>query len=188
MFFKDSYDSCHSMRAGKVNTSLPLFFLTSAQIRAARSLIRWTAEDLAAASALSVATIRRAELKENQTALTSANDLAIRRASESAGVEFIDETGGGPGVRLRKRTQPFGIVHVLITSETAEHRLPEQTDQRMAPVLAGAGISEHLTSQSGQAEFVVEFAVGEQPSIGLTAEPRNCSESAFLSLPNHFLL
>ena len=83
------------MRAGKVNTSLPFFFLTSAQIRAARSLIRWTAEDLAAASALSVATIRRAELKENQTALTSANDLAIRRALESAGVEFIDDNGGG---------------------------------------------------------------------------------------------
>ena len=93
------------MRAGKVNTSLPPFFLTGGQIRAARSLIRWTAENLAAASALSVATIRRAELKENQTALTSANDLAIRRALESAGVEFIDENGGGPGVRLRKRSR-----------------------------------------------------------------------------------
>ena len=32
-------------------------------------------------------------------------DLAIRRAFESAGVEFIDENGGGPGVRLRKRHQ-----------------------------------------------------------------------------------
>jgi len=29
--------------------------------------------------------------------------LAIRRAFEVAGVEFIDENGGGPGVRLRKR-------------------------------------------------------------------------------------
>ena len=77
--------------------------LTSAQIRAARSLIRWSANDLAAASALSVATIRRAELKESETALTTANDLAIRRALEAAGVEFIDENGGGPGVRLRKR-------------------------------------------------------------------------------------
>ena len=27
----------------------------------------------------------------------------IRRAFELAGVEFIDENGGGPGVRLRKR-------------------------------------------------------------------------------------
>jgi transcriptional regulator with XRE-family HTH domain len=82
--------------------------LTSAQIRAARSLIRWTASNLATASALSVATVRRAELKESETALTAANDLAIRRALESAGVEFIDEDGGGPGVRLRKKPYKRG--------------------------------------------------------------------------------
>jgi transcriptional regulator with XRE-family HTH domain len=76
--------------------------LSSAQIRAARSLLRWTADELAAASALSVATIRRAELKEIRTTLTVANDLAIRRAFEAAGVEFIDENGGGPGVRFRR--------------------------------------------------------------------------------------
>jgi len=29
--------------------------------------------------------------------------VALRRALETAGVEFIDENGGGPGVRLRKR-------------------------------------------------------------------------------------
>jgi len=76
--------------------------LTSAQIRAARSLIRWSAEDLARQSSLSVATIRRAELTEDETSMTTSNDLAVRRALESAGVEFIDENGGGPGVRLRK--------------------------------------------------------------------------------------
>jgi len=82
--------------------------LTSAQIRAARSLIRWTAEDLAAASALSVATIRRAELTESETSLTTVNDLVLRRTLEAAGVEFIDENGGGPGVRLRNRQQRKG--------------------------------------------------------------------------------
>jgi transcriptional regulator with XRE-family HTH domain len=76
--------------------------LTSAQIRAARSLIRWSAEDLAGRSSLSVATIRRAELTDDETSMTAANDLAVRRALEAAGVEFIDENGGGPGVRLRK--------------------------------------------------------------------------------------
>ena len=76
--------------------------LTSAQIRAARSLLRWTADDLARAASLGVATIRRAELTEEETAMTAANDLAVRRALEHAGVEFIDENGGGPGVRLRK--------------------------------------------------------------------------------------
>jgi hypothetical protein len=50
---------------------------------------------------MSVATIRRAELTEDETALTAANDSAVRRALEAAGVEFIDGNGGGPGVRLR---------------------------------------------------------------------------------------
>ena len=76
--------------------------LTSAQIRAARSLIRWSAEDLARESSLSVATVRRAELTESETSMTVANDSAVRRALEAAGVEFIDANGGGPGVRLRK--------------------------------------------------------------------------------------
>ena len=72
-------------------------------MRAGRALIRWSAEDLARASAVSVTTIRRAELTEEETSMTTANDLAIRRALEAAGVEFIDENGGGPGVRLRKQ-------------------------------------------------------------------------------------
>ena len=38
--------------------------------------------------------------------MTAANDLAVRRALEMAGVEFIDENGGGPGVRLRKHQRP----------------------------------------------------------------------------------
>ena len=73
------------------------------QIRAARALVRWRAEDLAHESAVGVATIRRAELAEESTSMTAANDLSVRRALEFAGVEFIDENGGGPGVRLRKR-------------------------------------------------------------------------------------
>jgi hypothetical protein len=52
-----------------------------------------------------ITTIRRAELTEETTSLTAANDLAIRRALEEAGVEFIDENGGGPGVRLQARSQ-----------------------------------------------------------------------------------
>jgi hypothetical protein len=103
MFGKVANDIVHSIRYAE--SQVRIRPLTSAQIRAARALIRWTADELAAASALSVATIRRAELKESETALTTANDLAVRRALEAAGIEFIDENGGGPGVRLRKRQQ-----------------------------------------------------------------------------------
>ena len=45
----------------------------------------------------------RVEVAENGTSLTAANELAIRRALELAGVEFIDENGGGAGVRQRIR-------------------------------------------------------------------------------------
>jgi hypothetical protein len=83
--------------------------LRSSQIRAARALLRWTADDLARESALGLNTIKRAELAEDETSLTIANDLAVRRALEAAGVMFIDENGGaGPGVRLRKRQRKSG--------------------------------------------------------------------------------
>ena len=77
--------------------------LAASQIRAARALVRWTANDLAREAVLGRNTILRAEAADDHTSLTAANDLALRRALEAAGVEFIDEDGGGPGVRLRKR-------------------------------------------------------------------------------------
>jgi hypothetical protein len=76
--------------------------LKSFQIRAARAILKWSAGDLARVSALGLNTIKRAELAEEQTSLTAANELAVRRAFEGAGIEFIDENGGGPGLRLRK--------------------------------------------------------------------------------------
>jgi hypothetical protein len=76
--------------------------LFSAQLRAARALIRWSALDLAKASKVGVATIRRVEVVEGVIPVTLANEAALRSALELAGVEFIDENGSGPGVRLRK--------------------------------------------------------------------------------------
>jgi hypothetical protein len=73
------------------------------KIGAARALVRWTTGDLSRQSAVSLRTIRRAELAERHTSMTAANDLAVRRALEAAGVEFIDGNGGGPGVRLVQR-------------------------------------------------------------------------------------
>jgi hypothetical protein len=71
-------------------------------------LLGATLVDLAREASLGLATIKRAEGAEGETSMTAANDLAVRRAFESGGVEFIDENGGGPGVRLRKRQQKKG--------------------------------------------------------------------------------
>ena len=74
--------------------------LTSVQIRAAQALVRSRAQDLARESSVGIATIRRAELAAEETSMTAANDLAVRGALEAAGVKFIVDNAGGPGVRL----------------------------------------------------------------------------------------
>ena len=79
--------------------------ISGAQMRAARALLRWTAVDLATASQVGVATIRRVEVIDGEISSTAANQAAIRRALENAGVVFIDENGGGAGVRLRKPSE-----------------------------------------------------------------------------------
>jgi uncharacterized membrane protein AbrB (regulator of aidB expression) len=40
--------------------------------------------------------------------------------------------------------QALGIVYVLVAGDTTKHRLPQQTDQCMAAVLAGARIGPDL--------------------------------------------
>src|SRR5437868_3557438 len=75
----------------------PMKNILGAQIRAARALLRWAAADLVRASGVSLATIHRAESVDGKTAMTFANASAIRRALENAGVELIEENGGGPG-------------------------------------------------------------------------------------------
>jgi transcriptional regulator with XRE-family HTH domain len=75
--------------------------ITSSQCRAARGLLDWTQQELADAARIGVATIRLFE--GDATESRQATLSVLRRAFELAGVEFIDENGGGPGVRLRKR-------------------------------------------------------------------------------------
>ncbi len=76
--------------------------ITSAQIRAGRALLKISAVELAALANVGVATVRRAENEDDGTVTSAVVMQALRAALESAGVEFIAENGGGPGVRLRK--------------------------------------------------------------------------------------
>ena len=75
------------------------------QIKAARSLLAWSQEDLATAAEVSIPTVKRLEAQDGLLGGRDETGIKIRSALESAGVEFIDENGGGPGVRLRKRHQ-----------------------------------------------------------------------------------
>jgi transcriptional regulator with XRE-family HTH domain len=71
------------------------------QSRAARGLLDWTLADLAKAATLGLSTVKNFESGIRET--TPANLIAIVRALEDAGVEFIPaKNGKGIGVRLRE--------------------------------------------------------------------------------------
>jgi transcriptional regulator with XRE-family HTH domain len=74
--------------------------LSSAQIRAARALLRWSAQDLADGSGVGVATIRRIELAAGVPSSNARTLEHLRIALEAAGVEFVGTPDDRPGVRL----------------------------------------------------------------------------------------
>ena len=75
--------------------------VTSAQVRMARAALHWTVRDLADATKLHRNTITNIEVGRYSGDPQTLE--AIEKALTRAGVEFIDENGGGAGVRLKKR-------------------------------------------------------------------------------------
>lgn len=82
--------------------SSELFYITGAQLRAARALLRWSAKQLAESSGVGLATVQRAEAVDGEPQTTGGNLRLMRQALEAGGVIFIAENGEGPGVRLKK--------------------------------------------------------------------------------------
>jgi transcriptional regulator with XRE-family HTH domain len=72
-------------------------------MRMARAAIGWTVRDLASAAGLHRNTITNIEI--GRYAGDPETLEIIERVLRSAGVEFIDENGGGPGVRLKKSSK-----------------------------------------------------------------------------------
>jgi transcriptional regulator with XRE-family HTH domain len=77
------------------------------QVKAARSLLGWSQDDLADRSGVSKPTIGRLEAIDSDDPVGGRPETgaALVAALEKAGVEFIPENGGGAGVRLAKRTK-----------------------------------------------------------------------------------
>jgi DNA-binding XRE family transcriptional regulator len=76
--------------------------ISTAQIRAARGLLKWTQAALAHKASVSTVTLN---MIENEAVRPRDNTLAaIQAALEAGGVEFLDEGGVGVGVRFRHST------------------------------------------------------------------------------------
>ena len=80
--------------------------ITPEQCRAARALLDWTQLDLANEAKVSDFTVRNFERR--RAALKESTAQLVRMVFEANGVVFIDENGGGPGVRLEKPVKGDG--------------------------------------------------------------------------------
>jgi len=75
--------------------------MTNEQLRAARGLLGWSQSELAARAGLSLPTVKRLEGGFGPRVSDEAR-AKLQRAIEAAGIDFIDENGGGFGVRFRR--------------------------------------------------------------------------------------
>jgi transcriptional regulator with XRE-family HTH domain len=75
--------------------------ITPQQCRAARGLLEWSQQELADRAGVGIVAVNQFENRVAQP--RRATLKAIEHAFQTAGVDFIEENGGGPGVRLRKR-------------------------------------------------------------------------------------
>jgi ribosome-binding protein aMBF1 (putative translation factor) len=75
--------------------------LTGAQVRSARHAVKWTVQDLATNSKVSVSTIKRIEVADGLPSTSVQNLMSIKTALEAAGIEFIGTPEDGPGIRIR---------------------------------------------------------------------------------------
>ena len=74
--------------------------VTSDQIRSARAMLRWSAQELATKAGVGVSTVQRMENAVGVPSASGKNLDAVQRALETGGVIFID--GAEPGVKLRR--------------------------------------------------------------------------------------
>ncbi len=79
--------------------------ITADQIRAARALLRLSARRLAEMAGLSLPTIQRMEAAKGVPSGHSKSLEAVEVTLKDAGIVFIEENGGGPGVRLKHRAR-----------------------------------------------------------------------------------
>lgn len=77
--------------------------ITSDQIRAARSMLRWSGKELAEKSGIGFSTLMRLEVLEGVPGTQVKTLDAIKKTFELAGIEFIGTPESGAGVRWKEK-------------------------------------------------------------------------------------
>lgn len=96
--------------------------ITGAQMRMARGYLRWSAKQLGEKAGVAESTIKRMEQDEGFPIARGANIEAVYKALTEAGIVFLDENGGGVGVRLRKSPATSAPITVSASKPAADRK------------------------------------------------------------------
>ena len=84
-------------------TFYPMALRTAEQLRAARAIVRLTQEQVAEGAGISEPSVKRLEAMTGRLKIRLATLEQLQDFYEGQGLIFIDENGGGPGVRVKKK-------------------------------------------------------------------------------------
>ncbi len=84
---------------------------------------------------------------------------------EDAGLSFDGLAADNPS-HDRVEAEPVGIVHVVVPAKTSENGLAELPDKTMTTVLPTTGIREYVPGNLSQSDRIIQFPIGQQPSVG----------------------
>jgi DNA-binding transcriptional regulator YiaG len=91
------------MKSGSTSQQKLSIIITPEQVRAGRALLNMSQTMLAKLANLGLSTVVDFEKSRRRVSDAALQDM--RAALQSAGVIFVSENGGGPGVRLKKRAK-----------------------------------------------------------------------------------
>jgi len=162
-----------------------IILITLAQIKAARSLLSWTQDNLASAAGLSLPGINN--LERGITSPRKETLLAIQTTMENAGIEFIDTTG----VRLKTPDLSVQIIEganwlekydedIFSVLKTGADEILQFTCNNKLWMTYGSSTNHLYTEHRDKTHFK------ERILAPLDIEYITSPDSVYRTLPNHF--
>jgi hypothetical protein len=112
------------------------------------------------------------QIGERREVVVRGQQLGLEAAHLAGrGAAALDGLAADDPAHRRIAPETVGVVHVLVAGEAAVDGLAQQIDEAVPAILAGATVGDDIARQRAQPEDLVEFAIGQETSVGSDARP-----------------